>query len=99
MDLEKAEMPSDKAAMMEEFERRKRVRAITVSTNDSEVNKKQIANDMRRYRQCYWAESKSDRIQNFWQSSSDRDWLMHFVQDPNQSEKSDPDLKKIISDP
>jgi hypothetical protein len=39
MDLEKAEMPSDKAAMMEEFERRKRVRAITVSTNDSEVNK------------------------------------------------------------
>jgi hypothetical protein len=37
MDLEKAEIPSDKVAMMEEFERRKRVRAITVSTNDSEV--------------------------------------------------------------
>ena len=30
-------MPSDKAEMMEEFERRRRVRAITVSTNDSEV--------------------------------------------------------------
>lgn len=38
MELEKTgEMPSDKVAMMEEFERRKRVRAITVSTNDSEV--------------------------------------------------------------
>jgi hypothetical protein len=37
MELEKAEIPSDKVAMMEEFERRKRVRAITVSTNDSEV--------------------------------------------------------------
>ena len=39
MDLEKAEIPSDKVAMMEEFERRKRVRAITVSTNDSEVGR------------------------------------------------------------
>ena len=38
MELEKAEIPSDKVAMIEEFERRKRVRAITVSTNDSEVS-------------------------------------------------------------
>jgi len=37
MDMEKDVMPSDKAEMMEEFERRRRVRAITVSTNDSEV--------------------------------------------------------------
>jgi hypothetical protein len=70
MDLEKAEMPSDKAAMMEEFERRKRVRAITVSTNDSEVNKKQIANDKWRVMD---PDPSLDRIRNFWQSSSDRD--------------------------
>lgn len=37
MDLEKEIIPSDKLEMMEEFERRKRVRAINVSTNDSDV--------------------------------------------------------------
>jgi len=37
LDLEKEIIPSDKLAQMEEFERRKRLRAITVSTNDSDV--------------------------------------------------------------
>ena len=37
MELEKPQMPSDKIEMLEEFERRKKVRAINVSTNDAEV--------------------------------------------------------------
>ena len=37
-DLNKQEtIPSDKLQMLEEFENRRRVRAITVSTNDAEV--------------------------------------------------------------
>ena len=35
--MEKEIIPSDKVELLEEFERRRRVRAITVSTNDSEV--------------------------------------------------------------
>ncbi len=35
--MDKDVLSSDKQEMLEEFERRRRVRAITVSTNDSEV--------------------------------------------------------------
>jgi len=37
MEMEKSIMPNDKVELLEEFEKRRRVRAITVSTNDAEV--------------------------------------------------------------
>jgi len=56
--LEKDAMPNDKIEMLEEFERRKRVRAINVSTNDIDVK-----GDLRSLGEpiCLFGEGPADR--------------------------------------
>jgi len=58
MELEKPSMASDKEEMLEEFERRKKVRAINVSTNDAEVKA-----DLRSLGEpiCLFGEGPADR--------------------------------------
>eukprot|EP00088_Acartia_fossae_P004613 TRINITY_DN1198_c0_g1_i1.p1 TRINITY_DN1198_c0_g1~~TRINITY_DN1198_c0_g1_i1.p1 ORF type:complete len:496 (-),score=101.29 TRINITY_DN1198_c0_g1_i1:97-1584(-) len=58
MEIEKETIPSDKMKMLEEFERRRRVRAITVSTNDGEVKA-----DLRSLGEpiCLFGEGPADR--------------------------------------
>ena len=58
MELEKRDVPDDRRALLDEFERRKRARQIHVSTDDSEVK--------RRLRQrdepiCLFGEGPADR--------------------------------------
>jgi len=58
MEMEKETIPSDKLKMIEEFENRRRVRAITVSTNDAEVKA-----DLRSLGEpiCLFGEGPADR--------------------------------------
>jgi len=58
LDLEKDQMSSDKVEMLEEFERRKKVRAINVSTNDLDVK-----SDLRQLGEpiCLFGEGPADR--------------------------------------
>merc|ERR1719232_2054245 len=56
--MDKEIMSSDKVAMLEEFERRKKVKAINVSTSDSEVKE-----DLRKLGEpiCLFGEGPADR--------------------------------------
>jgi len=58
MEMEKSIMPNDKVELLEEFEKRRRVRAITVSTNDAEVKA-----DLRSLGEpiCLFGEGPADR--------------------------------------
>jgi len=58
MEMEKPIIPSDKLEMLEEFEKRRKVRAITVSTNDGEVK-----SDLRSLGEpiCLFGEGPADR--------------------------------------